>query len=149
MPPARTYPAVPSGSIVAAEPQLLVRNLATSLDFYTTKLGFQAVFAYGEPAFYAQVSRQGGRLNLRSVRYPIYHPDFLSREPDVLAATLIVSDPELIFAELREAGVKFYQQLKTEAWGARTFIVCDPDGNLLCFAGEARRTPWDEQQITT
>ncbi|WP_376774795.1 hypothetical protein [Mesorhizobium silamurunense] len=22
-----------------------------------------------------------------------------------------------------------------EPWGARTFIVQDPDGNLICFAG--------------
>jgi hypothetical protein len=25
--------------------------------------------------------------------------------------------------------------LKEEPWGARTFIVLDPDGNLILFAG--------------
>ena len=29
----------------------------------------------------------------------------------------------------------FFQTLKTEPWGARTFIVRDPDGNLVLFAG--------------
>ncbi|WP_435528297.1 hypothetical protein [Mesorhizobium abyssinicae] len=24
--------------------------------------------------------------------------------------------------------------MRTEPWGARTFIVSDPDGNLICFA---------------
>jgi hypothetical protein len=27
--------------------------------------------------------------------------------------------------------------MKQEPWGARTFIVRDPDGNLLLFAGPA------------
>jgi hypothetical protein len=31
----------------------------------------------------------------------------------------------------------FQQILKQEPWGARTFIVRDPDGNLLLFAGPA------------
>jgi hypothetical protein len=39
--------------------------------------------------------------------------------------------------EFQAAGVAFRQTLKTEPWGARAFIVEDPDGNLLCFAGMA------------
>jgi hypothetical protein len=31
--------------------------------------------------------------------------------------------------------VPFHQLLKTEAWGARNFIVADPDGNLIAFSG--------------
>ncbi|WP_407045994.1 VOC family protein [Mesorhizobium abyssinicae] len=31
-------------------------------------------------------------------------------------------------------GARFHQTLRTEPWGARTFIVSDPDGNLICFA---------------
>jgi len=34
--------------------------------------------------------------------------------------------------------VRFHQELKTEPWGARTFIVKDPDGNLILFAGPAQ-----------
>jgi uncharacterized glyoxalase superfamily protein PhnB len=41
----------------------------------------------------------------------------------------------LLFAELAQRGVDFHQQLRSEGWGAQTFIVCDPDGNLVCFAG--------------
>jgi hypothetical protein len=29
----------------------------------------------------------------------------------------------------------FDQNLKTQAWGGRDFIVRDPEGNGLCFAG--------------
>jgi uncharacterized glyoxalase superfamily protein PhnB len=34
-------------------------------------------------------------------------------------------------------GVPFQQSLKEESWGARTFVVRDPDGNLVLFAGPA------------
>jgi hypothetical protein len=42
-----------------------------------------------------------------------------------------------LFLEFQNAGVTFFQSLKREPWGARDFIVRDPDGNLLLFAGPA------------
>ena len=44
---------------------------------------------------------------------------------------------ERLFLELQTAGVAFHQTLKSEPWGARTFVVRDPDGNLLLFSGAA------------
>jgi uncharacterized glyoxalase superfamily protein PhnB len=40
-----------------------------------------------------------------------------------------------LFLEFQAAGVAFFQPLRKEPWGAHTFIVKDPDGNLLLFAG--------------
>jgi uncharacterized glyoxalase superfamily protein PhnB len=40
-----------------------------------------------------------------------------------------------LFREFQASGVDFFQKLKTEPWGARNFIVRDPDGNLVLFAG--------------
>jgi uncharacterized glyoxalase superfamily protein PhnB len=31
----------------------------------------------------------------------------------------------------------FQQALKKEPWGAKTFVVADPDENLILFAGPA------------
>jgi len=50
---------------------------------------------------------------------------------------LTVDDAAALFREFEEAGLTFHQPMRTEPWGARTFIVADPDGNLLCFAGKA------------
>jgi uncharacterized glyoxalase superfamily protein PhnB len=44
---------------------------------------------------------------------------------------------EQLFLEFQAAGITVFQTLKKEAWGAKTFIVKDPDGNLLLFAGPA------------
>ena len=53
--------------ITAAEPQLFVAGIKASCDFFVKTLGFAIVFTYGEPPFYAQVVRDGARLNLRCV----------------------------------------------------------------------------------
>ena len=54
-------------TLVAAEPQLFVTHIRTSCKFFVEKLGFSIVFSYGDPPYYAQVGRDGVRLNLRCV----------------------------------------------------------------------------------
>jgi uncharacterized glyoxalase superfamily protein PhnB len=44
---------------------------------------------------------------------------------------------KLLFLEFQSAGVAFHQTLKKQPWGAKNFMVKDPDGNLLLFAGPA------------
>jgi uncharacterized glyoxalase superfamily protein PhnB len=45
---------------------------------------------------------------------------------------------KLLFIEFRSADVPFHQTLKKQPWGAKNFVVQDPDGNLLLFAGPAK-----------
>jgi len=117
----------------SAEPQLFVSDIKASCDFFTGKLGFTVVFLYGEPPFYGQVRRDGARLNLRHVDAPLVDPALRERE-DLLSASINVSDVKQLYLELQAAGVEFHQTLRKEPWGATTFIVRDPDGNLLLFA---------------
>jgi catechol 2,3-dioxygenase-like lactoylglutathione lyase family enzyme len=121
-------------TLVAAEPQLIVSDIAASSEFYTRKLGFTVAFRYGEPPFYLQVYRDGARLNLRHLDTPGLDPALRDRE-QLLSATITLDDAEPLFLEYQAAGVVFAQSLRTEPWGARTFIVRDPDGNLILFAG--------------
>jgi catechol 2,3-dioxygenase-like lactoylglutathione lyase family enzyme len=128
-----------SAHITGAEPQLFVTDIKTSCDFFTAKLGFTMVFSYGEPPFYAQVKRDGARLNLRHVDRPVIDADVRDRE-QLLSAALTVATTEAIkklFLDFQAADVTFFQTLKKQPWGARNFIVKDPDGNLLLFAGPA------------
>jgi catechol 2,3-dioxygenase-like lactoylglutathione lyase family enzyme len=125
--------------ITAAEPQLFVADIKASCDFFTGKLGFSIVFTYGEPPFYAQVARDAARINLRCVSRPPIDPELRDRE-ELLGASLTVATAEGIkklFLAYQSAGVTFFQMLRREPWGARDFIVKDPDGNLLLFAGPA------------
>jgi catechol 2,3-dioxygenase-like lactoylglutathione lyase family enzyme len=129
-----TPPETAKPFLTAAEPQLFVGDIAAARDFYTGKLGFQLAFLYGDPPFYGQVVRDGARLNLRHVDCPMFDPALRARE-DLLSATILLDKIEPLFLEYQAKGVGFHQTLRTEPWGARTFIVADPDGNLIAFSG--------------
>ena len=126
-------------TIVCAEPQLLVTDIQRSCEFFREKLGFSLVFSYGKPPYYAQVGRDAARLNLRCVERPVIESAIRDRE-ELLSVSMTVATAEeikLLFLEFRSAGVAFHQTLKKQPWGARNFLVKDPDGNLLLFAGPA------------
>ncbi len=125
--------------LTEVEAQLFVANIKASCDFFTGKLGFTIVFVYGEPPFYGQVKRGQARLNLRMVCEPVFVGDIREREQLLAASMTVDSAAEIrqLFVDYQAAGVDIFQPLKQEPWGARTFIVRDPDGNLLLFAGPA------------
>jgi len=126
-------------TIVCAEPQLFVTDIKRSCEFFQQKLGFSLVFTYGEPPYFAQVARDAARLNLRCVERPVIESAVRDRE-QLLSVSMTVAtahEIKLLYLEFQSAGVAFTQTLKKQPWGAKNFIVNDPDGNLLLFAGPA------------
>lgn len=124
-------------TIVNAEPQLLVTDIKRSCEFFRDKLGFSLVFSYGDPPYYAQVGRDAARLNLRWVDGRVMDAATRDRE-ELLSASMTVATADeikLLFLEFQSAGATFHQRLKKQPWGAKNFVVKDPDGNLLLFAG--------------
>jgi catechol 2,3-dioxygenase-like lactoylglutathione lyase family enzyme len=126
-------------TIIGAEPQLFVGDMQRSCDFFCEKLGFTLVFSYGKPPYYAQVGRDAVRLNLRCVERRVIESTVRDRE-ELLSVSMTVATTDeikLLFLEFQSAGVTFRQTLKKQPWGAKNFVVQDPDGNLLLFAGPA------------
>lgn len=125
--------------LLGATPQLFVADLPASCDFFGKTLGFTVEFTYGEPPFYAQVKRGGAQVALRHVDRDVMDKiaTAMKADVDMLAASISVDDVQALYSEFQAAHAAFHQELRTEAWGARTFIVRDPDGNLLLFAGSA------------
>ena len=122
-------------TLLTAEPQLFVRDIGVAAEFYTRKLGFSVGFSYGEPTFYSQVFRDGARLNLRRVDNGVIDPVRRDTE-QLLAASIALDDAKTLYLEYEASGVEFVQRLRSEPWGAQTFILRDPDGNLVLFAGK-------------
>jgi hypothetical protein len=116
-----------------AYPQLFVSDVTRSANFYAQKLGFSIQYLYGEPPFYALVSRDGVGLNLRHVDAPVVDPPLKEREI-LLSANIVVDGVKELFLEFKSRGVEFAQALKSQPWGAADFIVRDVDRNLICFA---------------
>jgi len=96
-------------------------------------------FIYGDPPYYGQVIRDNARLALRLVFEPVFVAECSQRE-HLLSASITVdtaNEIKQLFLSYQAARVSFHQALKKEPWGARTFIVSDPDENLILFAGSA------------
>jgi catechol 2,3-dioxygenase-like lactoylglutathione lyase family enzyme len=125
--------------ITAVAAELFVADIQKSCDFFTRKLGFTVVYTYGEPPFYGQVRRDAARLNLKHMDSPVIDPALRERE-QLLSADMAVDTADEIkqlYLEFQKAGVDFQQTLMRQPWGAKNFVVRDPDGNLLLFAGPA------------
>lgn len=137
--PATAKASAATPELTEVEAELFVADIKASCAFFTDKLGFTVVFTYGEPPFYGQVKRDHARLNLRMVCEPVFVGDIREREQLLAASMTVDSAAEIrqLFLDYQSAGVDIFQPLKQEPWGARTFIVRDPDGNLLLFAGPA------------
>ena len=132
----RKAPPRPILNSIAA--QLFVADIKASCEFFTAKLGFVVDFTYGDPPFYGQVSRDNARFVLRWIDEPVFR-DVREREHLLSAAITVATAEEIkeLFLSYQVAGVPFGQTLKKEPWGARNFVVRDPDGNLILFAGPA------------
>jgi catechol 2,3-dioxygenase-like lactoylglutathione lyase family enzyme len=118
---------------------LYVRDIQASTDFFTAKLGFVIDFIYGDPPFYGQVSRDNAHLALRYMDEPFFAADIRQREDLLSASITLASANEIkqLFLAYQAAGVTFAQSLRNEPRQAKTFVVKDPDGNLILFAGPA------------
>ena len=127
----------PSPILSSISAQLFVANIKSSCDFYTNKLGFAIAFLNGDPPYYGQVVRDKARINLRLVCEPVFAGDVRKREGLLSASITVASANEIkqLFLSYQAEGVSFHQALQKEPWGSRTFIVTDPDENLILFAG--------------
>jgi uncharacterized glyoxalase superfamily protein PhnB len=117
-----------------AIPIVFVADVRASAAYYRDSLGFSIDFLHGEPPFYGSVSRDGACLHVKFVHAPVFSvgPDDRDR---FISVFVDVDNVDALFAEYVASGVTITQRLQTEDWGGRDFIVRDPDGNMICFAG--------------
>ena len=120
--------------LTKAMPVMLVSDVRAAAEFYRDQLGFAIDFLHGNPAFYSSVSRDEACIHLRFVHQPVFDADLKERE-QVISAFVAVANVKGLFIEYETRRVNFVHRLKEEPWGQSSFIVRDPDGNYLCFAG--------------
>jgi uncharacterized glyoxalase superfamily protein PhnB len=123
----------PAPRLVRAMPVILVANVHASAEFFKDTLGFSIDFLHGQPPFYGAVSRDGVSVHLKFVHAPVLAIGTDDRDGFIMAF-IEVENVKALYAEYTAAGATFAQKLKKEAWGGRSFIVRDVDGNGICFA---------------
>ena len=112
-------------------PQLLVDDLARSIDYYR-RLGF----TFGAPwnGFYAIGERDGFELHLKKAPRAGAEREYRRKE-EHLDAAAGVDGIEAFYAECVAHGATIVKPLAATEWGTTHFYVGDPDGNIIAFGG--------------
>jgi catechol 2,3-dioxygenase-like lactoylglutathione lyase family enzyme len=113
---------------------LRTTDLAASIGFYTTKLGFTLEFRYA--GFYAGVRIGDSVIHLKQVDETDPSIEFVDRG-DHLHLYLQVADASAAAETLRRNGVALVQEVHDTAWATRELVVKDDQGHTLYF-GEDR-----------
>ena len=116
-------------------PFFIVKNLAESIDFYNQKLGFETdMLVPEEDPFFGIVSRDNVRILLKHITKHIHPaPNHTRHEWARWDAFILVSDPDVLFAEYRSRGLEFHETLADTSDNLRAFELKDHDGYVLCF----------------
>jgi catechol 2,3-dioxygenase-like lactoylglutathione lyase family enzyme len=132
--PTSVQPETQDTTVASARPVLYVADVEASATFYRNQLGFRTDFLHGNPPFYGSVSRDGATLHLKLVDEPVFAAGAVEREELIMA---LVETPNVreLYAEYLAADAEIVQKLTKQAWGGTDFIVRDPDGNAIAFAG--------------
>jgi uncharacterized glyoxalase superfamily protein PhnB len=122
-----------AGTLCGSATVFVVQDVLRSVEHYRDALGFQTVFTYGEPTFYAGVARDGITIHLQAA-------SATKRQLGQGAVNVFVSDVDALFEELRSRGARTLNEPKDYPYGMRDFDVTDLDGNHLCFGMESKST---------
>ncbi len=131
----------------ALVPELLVRDVDASIEFWCTLCGFEIRYQRPEEGF-AYIMRGAAHVMLEQAGIgrnwltgPLEAPHGRGVNFQV-----IVSDVEPILAALRAAGVSLFMPPETKWYrvddqevGVRQFLVTDPDGYLIRFQSSVGR----------
>ncbi len=122
--------ATPTRQFQQLTPVWFTDDIPRTLCYYEETLGFQMNFDYGDPVFYAAVSRDGLQIHLR-------HLDELpakeEREADIIDLYVTVADVDRLYSELAGRGVQVVYGPAKQEYGMKEFYVEDCHGYRLGF----------------
>lgn len=101
----------------------LVHDIPAAIDFYTTRLGFERAFTWGDPPTFAGV-------NLGKVQ------TFLQKrtpDPKGCCVYFLVGDADALCEFHRTQGVDIAQEIGDREYGIRDYVVRDLNGYYLSF----------------
>ncbi|MGB1108987.1 MAG: bleomycin resistance protein [Gammaproteobacteria bacterium] len=102
-------------------PIFSVTDMEKAFEFYTSVLGMEKRWEWGEPVDYACVATEDAEL-------------FLCLNGQGAPGAwmyLFVADVAAWYQRIRDQGWEDVSEMLDEPWGMREFMVKDPDGNVL------------------
>ena len=114
--------------------QLRTTNLAESIRFYTTTLGFTLEFEYED--FYAGVRAGGQVVHLKLVDEPDPSIEYVE-DGEHFHLYLETADVGAAADHLRERGVALVRDVHETPWGTRECVIRDDQGHTI-YIGQRR-----------
>lgn len=119
-------------------PNLVVRDVARSLEFYTSILGFQRGITVPEaaPFVFGSVTAPGIEIYFNEQTSAVAEYPELVGMPigGTLTLFLQVDDVAALHARVQKAGVKILHPMEDKFYGMREFAIADLDGWMLTLA---------------
>ena len=116
------------GRLTRVAPELPVQNLASALEYYSDRLGFE-VASLLPGRDYAIVERDDVALHLFEAEAGVHGP---------VAIHTFTWGLDELHAELAARGARVTQDIVLQPWGNREFRVTDPSGNTIKFTEPAQ-----------
>jgi catechol 2,3-dioxygenase-like lactoylglutathione lyase family enzyme len=121
-------------AITGIIPQLRTTNIASSIRFYSEKLGFSVEFNYDD--FYAVIRAGSQLVHLKLVDAKDPSIPYVD-EGGHLLFYLEPYGVVALAAQLKARGVPLVKDLNETAWGTREIVIHDDQGHTL-YLGEPR-----------
>jgi uncharacterized glyoxalase superfamily protein PhnB len=124
------------GELRGATPVFLVDDIATTMEWYSSKLGFTAeAIPPNPPHNFCILRKDTVAIFLQQLTGYRRRDNYHEREGGVWSAYLETYGVHDFYDSLKQvSGVKFVQPLRRQPYGQWEFEVRDPDGYVLVFA---------------
>jgi len=124
-------------------PNLVVRDVAASMEFYRSVLGFETEFTLPEQAPYVFGAVHNGEVEIFFNDQKAVHEEYptLGSKPIGGSLTLFieVEGIEAVLAAVQKSGAKIAMPLKDQFYGMREFACEDPEGWIITFAERIKK----------
>jgi len=123
----------PYSRLKKMSPQLLLRDIDSSIEFYIKNLCFAIEFRHED--FYAGIVKDGFSIHLTSGE-PSVEERKNKRNNEELDIVFSVEGIEYLYQELANKSIEFIQPLRDVSYG-KEFYIADPDGYIIAFLSAA------------
>ena len=122
--------------MVGVEIVLACKDLGKAVKFYKEQLGFRIVSEESEEDFVTLEFADNSIMLEKDKLYKEALPELkeeLERNKYGVGTTIFihVDDADRRYRDMKAKGVKFYSEIATKPWGAREFVIKDPEGYML------------------
>jgi len=111
-------------------PQLVVKDVKRTVEYYRDALGFVVIGMVGEPPVYGMVERDGMQVHFAKSDGPEIkiNKDFRSISHDFI---IWVPEIDAFYEELMASQVNILEEIVLRPYGSREFVFEDCDGHRI------------------